>query len=255
MRGIKGKRFIVAGGAIGIGEGLVARLVSEGAIIVVADINETALRVSVTKHKGPGKAIAMPFDIADEASVKALVKRAADELGGLDGLASTVADLSAATMGKDIDVPTMQTKIWERTLQVNVTGHGVLMREVIPHLEARGGGPIVVTSSAAAFFGWPDMPAYAISKAGLHALVRSVAKRCGKQNIRCNGVASGLVLTEGGKVNLKPEVHDQVLNAIAMPRLGEVDDLASALMFFLSDESAWITGQVLSVNGGLAFRD
>jgi len=140
MRGIKGKRFIVAGGAAGIGEALVARLVAEGANVVVGDVNEAALKSSISRlPMSKGKVIGVPFDLADEQSIKSLVERSIGELGGIDGLASTAADLSAATMGKDIDVLTMEAKIWERTNQVNLLGHGLLMREVIPHLVARGG--------------------------------------------------------------------------------------------------------------------
>jgi NAD(P)-dependent dehydrogenase (short-subunit alcohol dehydrogenase family) len=129
------------------------------------------------------------------------------------------------------------------------------MRTAIPHLVAAGGGSIVVTSSANAHYGYAEHPAYSASKAGLHALVRAVARLSGKQNVRCNGVAPGLVLTEGGKVNLTQEIHDHIVESLPMNRLGEPEDLASALLFFLSDESSWITGQILSVNGGYTFRD
>jgi NAD(P)-dependent dehydrogenase (short-subunit alcohol dehydrogenase family) len=256
MKGLKDKRFIVAGGATGMGAALAERLVAEGARIVVGDVNAPALKATVAGlvEQG-GTAEAVIFDLADEASIENLVAQTVRMLGGLDGVASTAADLSAATLGNDHDVLRMDARIWERTNQVNLIGHAILMRATIPHLVAAGGGSIVLTSSANAYYGYTSHPAYSASKAGLHALMRAVARLSGKQKVRCNVVAPGLVLTAGAKVNLARETHDYVVNQMAMDRLGEPDDIASALAFFLSDESAWITGQVLSVNGGLAFRD
>jgi NAD(P)-dependent dehydrogenase (short-subunit alcohol dehydrogenase family) len=149
----------------------------------------------------------------------------------------------------------MDIAIWERTFSVNLIGHALLMRAAIPHLQKAGGGAIVAVSSGAAHAGAAEMPAYAASKAGLQALVRHVARLEGKHNIRCNGVAPGLVMTEGVKVNLTEDIRKFVLATVALPRLGEPDDIAAALTFFLSDESRWISGQVLSVNGGQTFRD
>jgi len=256
MRGIKDKRFIVAGGATGMGASLATRLAEEGASVVVGDINAPALKSLVaTLVQNGGRAIAVTFDLADRASIQNLVEQTARELGGIDGVAITGADLSRETLGNDLDVLHMDPEIWDRTNRVNLVGHALLMQEVIPHLVKAGGGSIVTTSSANAYFGYVTNPAYSASKAGLHALVRTVARLCGKQNVRCNAVAPGLVLTEGAKVNLKKESQDLVVETMALPRLGFPEDVASALMFFLSDESAWITGQVLSVNGGLAFRD
>lgn len=256
MRGLEGKRFIVGGGATGMGAALVRRLVTEGASVVAGDINESALRASVADLVASGgKALAVTFDLSDEASICRLVQRSVEKFGGIDGVAITAADLSAATLGNDRDVLTMDPAIWNRTLTVNLLGHALLMRAAIPHMVAAGGGSIATVSSASAYHGWADNPAYAASKAGLHALVRHVARLCGKDKIRCNAVAPGLVLTEGARVNLKQETMDAIVATMALRRLGEADDIASALLFLLSDDSSWITGQVLSANGGLAFRD
>jgi NAD(P)-dependent dehydrogenase (short-subunit alcohol dehydrogenase family) len=256
MRGIKGRRFIVAGGATGIGATLARRIAAEGASVVVGDINEPALRTCVAGiGASGGNAIAVACDLADDASIRQLVERCEDKFGGIDGLAITVADLSASNLGNDHDILRMNPSVWQRTMTVNLLGHALLMRAAIPHMVAAGGGSIVTTSSAQAYYGYADMPAYAASKAGLHALVRHVARLCGKDKIRCNGIAPGVVLTEGAKVNLKQETLDSVLAATVLPRLGETEDIASAALFLLSDESSWITGQVIAVNGGLAFRD
>jgi NAD(P)-dependent dehydrogenase (short-subunit alcohol dehydrogenase family) len=256
MRGLQGKRIIIGGGATGMGAALALRLVAEGAKVVVGDINEAGLKLLASEfHAGPGKGIVMVFDLADEASIRLLVRRCVEELGGIDGVAISGADLTKATLGNDRTVLDMDRKIWERTLQVNLIGHALLMRESIPHMIKAGGGSIVSISSADAYLGLDEVPAYSASKAGLHALVRHTARLVGKHNIRVNGVAPGLVLTEGAKVNLSKESLELVLNNITLTRLGETEDISSAMAFLLSDESAWITGQVLSVNGGMAFRD
>ena len=255
MKGLKGKRIIIGGGATGIGAALAERLVEEGAAIVVGDINEAALKNNVANLAKKGKAIAVTFDLADENSIYTLVNRGVDELGGLDGLAITGADLSNETLGHDFEVGRIDGKVWDRTLRVNLIGHALLMQAAIPHLLTAGGGSIVTTSSLAAQQPMNTMPAYSASKAGLHALMRNVATTYGKQNIRCNAVAPGLVLTEGGRVNLSQEMMDDATSKIPLTRLGEPKDLAAMIAFLLSDDGEWITGQVYGVNGGNMYRE
>lgn len=256
MRGLKGRVFIVAGGANGIGAAIVARLADEGAAVLVGDLNETALRATVARLRDKGGDVeGLAFDMADEASIETLVARAIAWKGKLNGLAITVADLSVVTLGHDVEVARMDAAIWERTLRVNLIGSGLLMRAVLPHLKAVGGGAIVSTSSSSAFMGSHEMPAYAASKSGLHALVRHTARVGGPDKIRCNGIAPGLVLTPGARVNLTPETELRALGELMLPRLGEPEDLASAYAFLLSDDSSWMTGQIIAVNGGSHMRD
>jgi NAD(P)-dependent dehydrogenase (short-subunit alcohol dehydrogenase family) len=255
MKGLKGKRIVVGGGATGIGAACVTRLIEEGAHVVVGDINEAGLNKLVPDLAKKGKAIPVVFDLADEGSINSLIERTAKELGGIDGVVIPGADLSKGNLGNDHTVLDMQAAIWERTFRVNTLGHALMMKAAIPHLVKAGGGSIVSVTSGAAYLGLATMPAYACSKAGLHALVRHVARICGKDNIRCNGVSPGLVLTEGAKVNLTEEGKQEAISTLCIPRLGEANDLGSTMVFLLSDDSAWLTGQVISVNGGYAFRD
>ncbi len=255
MRGLKGKRVVIGGGATGIGAAVATRLVEEGASVVVGDVNEAGLNKLVSALAKKGKAVGVVFDLADEASINNLVKRAMEEMGGIDGLAIPGADLSKATLGNDDNLMNMDAKIWERTFRVNLLGHALLMKAVIPHMVAAGGGSIVSVSSGAAYVGAPFMPAYAATKAGLQALVRHTARISGKDNIRCNAVSPGSVLTEGALVNMTKEMQDAVLSITPLNRLGVADDLASTMVFLLSDDSSWLTGQTISVNGGSHFRD
>jgi NAD(P)-dependent dehydrogenase (short-subunit alcohol dehydrogenase family) len=256
MRGLKGKRFIIGGGATGMGAALALRLTQEGANVCVGDVNEAGLKKLLPElQKGSGKGMVVTFDLADDASISALVQKCVEAFGGLDGVAIPGADLSKATMGNDHDILNMDVKIWERTLRVNLLGHAMLMKAAIPHMIKAGGGSIVTVSSNAAFAGLDYMPAYAASKSGLHALVRHVARIGGPNKIRCNFVAPGIVMTEGGKVNMTQAIEDEFMAIQTLKRFGEPDDLASAMAFLLSDEASWLTGQGISVNGGASFRD
>lgn len=245
MQDLQGKRVIVGGGATGIGAALVRVLVSRGAQVVVGDISESGLGALMEELEGAGRAIPVTFDLADDSSIEHLVQVCEDELGGVDGLAITGADLSSATAEADRPVLEMDPKLWERVFRVNTIGHAMLIKAAIPQLRSGGGGAIAIVTSAAAFMGSPRWPAYASSKAALAALVRSVALSYGADGIRCNGVNPGRIVKGG---------LDEV-PANALGRIGRADDVAKVLTFLLSDESSWITGQIISANGGSAMRE
>ena len=188
----------------------------------------------------------------DEASVARLVATAVEGFGGLDGIHVNAADLEAVVQDSDVcDVP---LEIFDRTLQVNLRGHLLCTRHALPALLTRGGGSIVYTSSGAAFMGEPERVAYAVSKSGVHALVRHVASRWGKRRIRANAVAPGLVMTDPVRRSMTPAQIESVLAITRSDRLGEPADIAAAVAFLCSDDGAWINGQVLSVDGGVTMR-
>lgn len=252
MADLEGKVIVVAGGATGIGAATAQRLAAAGARVVVGDINEQGGRATA---KAIGEAARfVPFDIADEASVVALMEAAGESFGGLHGLFSNAADLSPETLGGDTDIVKMTAETWQKSLAVDLTGFFYTARHAIPRLLEAGGGPIVVTSSAAAFEGSRQRPAYATAKAGLGALVRHIASRWGKQGIRCNAVAPGVVLSEQLRPNVSADHIEAYLRAHRLGRLGVPNDIASAVTFLLSAEADWITGQVISVDGGMVLR-
>lgn len=256
MRGLNNKRIVVASGATGIGAATAERLASEGAKVIVGDINDAGVAETVNRITAShGVAKGVHYDLADDGSIEALITACARTYGGIDGLANIGADVGTSTLPKDVDVSEMDVAIWQRTLRVNLIGHALLIRAALPHFIAQGSGAIISVSSGAAYDGNLTMPAYAASKAGLHALIRHVARRWGKDNIRCNAVAPGLVLTGPAKATLSQESLDASLTALPLTRLGDTRDLAAMISFLLSDDAAWITGQVISVNGGYAFRE
>ncbi|AQW47625.1 MULTISPECIES: SDR family NAD(P)-dependent oxidoreductase [Streptomyces] len=256
MRGLQGKRIVVAGGATGIGAATAERLAEEGASVVVGDINLVGAKATSQRiAEAGGTAVAVEFDLADEESIGALVDRAAAEFGGVDGLYNVGADLSDDHLGRDTDLLEMDPALWRRTHEVNLLGYALTCRAVIPRLLAQGGGVIVNTSSGAAWGGEPRRPAYAASKAGINALTRHIASRWGKEGIRCNAVAPGLVMGDTQKQRDDQRLQAMALKIARSPRLGEPADVAGTVAFLLSDDAEWVNGQVWSVCGGMSLRD
>ena len=250
---LAGKSVIVAGAATGIGATSARRLAAEGARVVVGDIDLPGAEAVAEAITGEGgQAVPVRVDIADEASVRALVETAVDAYGGLDG-----AHVNAGAMQLlpgDTDVVDMDLAVWDGIMTVNLRGHMLVARHVVPRLLAGGGGALVHTSSDAAFVGEPPRPAYAATKAGINALVRHVASRWGREGVRANAIAPGLVLTDRVRESASEELKRKLLRGTPSPRLGEPADIAAMTAVLLSDAASWVNGQVLSVDGGTVMR-
>jgi NAD(P)-dependent dehydrogenase (short-subunit alcohol dehydrogenase family) len=255
MRGLDGKVVVVAGGGSGIGAATAGRLAEEGASVVVGDIVEpNAKAVAEAIRANGGTAIAHGFDISDDGSVAALVAAAVAEFGGLDAIHANAADLSQEVIGRDSDAIDLDLGVFDRTIAVNLRGHLLCTRHALPRLLERGGGAIVYTSSAAGHVGEPQRPSYGMSKSGINALMRHVTSKWGREGIRANCVAPGLVLTKTIRDNSDPAFREYALGVGRSPRLGEPEDIAAAVAFLMSDDASWITGQVISVDGGTTMR-
>ncbi|GBE66708.1 putative short-chain type dehydrogenase/reductase [Mycobacterium sp. MFM001] len=254
LQGLAGKVVLVAGGATGIGATTAARLAAEGCHVVVGDIAaEAAQETARTIVEEGGTATAVTFDLADPASVAHLVAETVKTYGRLDALFTVGADMSS--LQGDSDVVDIDFDLWDHVMAVTLRGYVAAMKYSIPHILERGGGAIVNMSSAAAFQGEPARPAYAASKAGVGALTRHVATRWGKEGIRCNAVAPGFTATEAIRsVPQWPDLEKSALKRIRGPRVGRPTDIAGVVAFLLSDEGAWINGQVINVDGGTVLR-
>jgi NAD(P)-dependent dehydrogenase (short-subunit alcohol dehydrogenase family) len=253
MRGLKGKRIIVAGAATGIGAATAKRLAEEGAHLVVGDINMKGLEATVGEIKSANGVVeGVHFDLADPKSAIALTDACLKAYGGVDGLANIGADLS---LGGDLDLLSASEQTWDRQFDCNLLGYTRTLRAVLPHFVAQKSGAIVNTSSMASYFGEEVRFGYAAAKAGVNALTRHVAHRWGRDNIRCNCIAPGFVASDKASSNLPAAVKEQVVAAIPLGRPAHPSDLAPLYAFLLSDDSAWITGQVWTINGGQMFRE
>jgi len=253
MRGLKGKVATIAGAATGIGKATAIRLAEEGVSLVLGDINVAGVEaVAAHVNAAGGKAVAVRCDIADDESVKALVDLAVNTYGGLDFMHANAADLKTVLSDTNaVDVP---LEVFDRTIAVNLRGHLLCTRHSIPEFQKRGGGAIVYTSSAASYAGEPERVAYGVSKSGINALMRHVASRWGKEGIRANAIAPGVVITEATSTGIPDEMKQMILAMTRSPRLGTPGDIAAMVAMLFSDDGEWINGQVVSVDGGVILR-
>ena len=255
MRGQRGKVVVVAGGAGGIGTATCLRLAAEGAAVVVGDINAAgATEVAEQISAAGGDARAVTVDVSDEASVDHLFASAVEAHGGIDAVHVNAADLSREVIGSDTDVVDVDLGLFDHTLAVDLRGHVLCARRAVPLLLQRGGGAIVHTSSEAAFAGTPARPSYSVAKAGINALVRHVASRWGKEGVRANAVAPGLVVSPALAARGETPLQRDALRRNRSPRLGRPEDIAAMVAFLFSDDGEWVNGQVISVDGGALLR-
>jgi NAD(P)-dependent dehydrogenase (short-subunit alcohol dehydrogenase family) len=255
MRGLAGKTFIVAGGATGIGAGTAERLASEGASVVVGDINITAANTTVERiTKAGGRAIGVEFDLADEQSIQNLVDCTIDAFGPIHGLHNVGADLSENNLGRDTTVLDTDLDVWHRTLDVNLLGYVRTTRAVLPHLLKQGTGSIVNTSSGGSLGTDPMHVAYNATKAAVNQLTRHVANNWGAKGVRCNAVMPGLVMGETQERQNDQQLQQMFLMAAKTTRLGRPADLAAVIAFLLSDDAEWVNGQVWYIGGASHMR-
>lgn len=252
---LDGKVAIVAGASRGIGEVTARRLAYEGAGVVVAGppSDEAAVAVIVAEIIAEGgRALGAVFDAADDASFATLCDAAVAQFGGIDVFHANFAD--QAILLEDSDILDTGDAVMDRTLDVNLKGMARATRHALPYLLARGGGAMIYSSSAAASMGQPVRPYYAMSKAGIGALVRHVASRWGRENIRANAILPGYILTPAMQDNAPVELLAEFQSETPAVRLGRSEDIAAMVAMLASADGEWINGQTISVDGGLTMR-
>ena len=255
---LEGRRILVVGGGqqdygiedppMGNGRAMSALFGREGAAVAVSDIDEASAEVTAELVRaGDATAVAIAADAADEADVARMVSEASSALGGLDGIVLNV----GVAGGLGLEGTTVED--WDRVMAVNARAHFLGLKHGLPELRNGGGGAIVLTGSLASRETMPS-PAYAASKGALETLVRNGAIE-GAPSVRVNLLIPGLIDTPLGRLATKlapqrAEVH------IPLGRQGTPDEVARAALFLMSDESSYMTGQSLVVDGGLgvAFR-
>jgi len=250
MNRLKGKAILIAGASANIGAATARRLAGEGARVMLGarSSDRTGAVVEQIRAEG-GQAETVCFDAAEEESIAAMVAHAAKSFGGLDGMFVNMAELTRHA--QDTDAVTVPMDVFDRAVAVNLRGHLLCARHVVPVLIERGGGSIVFTSSSAAFMGRDRGISYTVTKHALTALMRHVATSWGKRGIRSNIVSPGLVLSDKNRDH--PEMQ-KVLAITPSTRLGEPEDIAAAVAMLMSADGAWINGQVLCVDGGVVMR-
>ena len=248
-----GKVAVVTGGAGGIGAATATLLAERGAAVVVADIDpDAAKHVAVGIEEQGGTAAAHVTDVSDETSVTALMAHAVDLFGGVDILHNNAAAMGPDVLGRDLDLEFLDLEVWERTLAVNLRGAMLGCKHAIPLMRRRGGGAIVNTSSVAGEAGDVRFVAYGVSKAGINILTKCVASRYGREGIRCNAIAPGMVLTDTLQRALSKSDIDSALRHHLSARAGYPIDIARAVAFLVSEEGSFINGHILDVDGGVS---
>jgi 3-oxoacyl-[acyl-carrier protein] reductase len=171
-----------------------------------------------------------------------------EQLGGVDILVNNAGLWGAVTKGKMLE---LDIAYWDKVMAINLTGMLLCARAVVPSMIARGGGAIVNQSSIGAFTVSPKMPHYCVSKAGVNALTKTMAKDFGAHNIRVNAIAPGSIATDATMGQIGEAGLDQIVATQALKRVGQTDDLTGPLLFLVSDLARFVTGQVLVVDGGV----
>jgi NAD(P)-dependent dehydrogenase (short-subunit alcohol dehydrogenase family) len=253
MEGRLAGKVIVVAGAGGIGDGLAARYASEGASVVLGDINVSIAQAAVDEISAAGgTAVATLLDGADDDSIKASVDLAVSKFGGLDGFHANFASFKDGESGQD--VLGLPLEVYDEVMRVNARGFVLCVRHALPPMLKQGGGSIVFTSSGAAHQAEPVRVAYAMSKAAENALMRHVARRFGPDGIRANVIAPGVVAHKRFWDVMPADVVDEMKQRIPIGRLGAPADIAAMGALLMSDEGSFITGQVISVDGGGSMR-
>ena len=244
----EGKVVVVTGAAQGIGEAYAKAIAAEGGAVVVADLNvESGEQVATEIESAGGQAFFVRTDVSSAESAAALVKATTDEYGGIDGLVN-----NAAIYG-DMQFDLLISVDWDyyrRFMSVNMDGALVMTRAAYPVMQGRGGGSIVNQSSTAAYL---YSGFYGLAKVGINGLTQQLAHELGGMNIRVNAIAPGPTDTAATRTQAG-DAAKELVKGLALKRMGQPEDLVGACLFLLSDESSWVTGQIVAVDGGQTFR-
>jgi 3-oxoacyl-[acyl-carrier protein] reductase len=242
---LKGKTALVTGGAQGIGKAIALALARAGADVAVSDINldkagETAAEVAALGVKSA----AIEGNVANPESAQAMVDKAVAELGKLDILVNN------AGITRDNLIMRMKEEDWDLVLDVNLKGSFNCSKAALKHMSKARSGRIINIASVVGAMGNAGQANYVASKAGLIGLTKTIAREYSSRNITANAVAPGFIDTAMTQA-LPEKVREELMKQIPLGRLGTSEDVAGAVKFLASDSAAYITGQVIHVNGGM----
>jgi NAD(P)-dependent dehydrogenase (short-subunit alcohol dehydrogenase family) len=253
MGRVDGKVALITGGGSGIGEATAILFAAEGAAVGVADIAApSARRVADAIIDSGGRAVAITADVSAEDDVRRMVDAVVTRFGRLDILHNNAALVAPDLFARDRAITEMDVEIWDAVMGVNLRGPMLGCKHAIPVMIDGGGGSIINMSSGSSRLGDFERSAYGASKAGVNALTVYVATQYGRQGVRANAILPGLVLTPAAATNLPPERRAVVESNLLTPFIGEPADIANLVLYLASDESRYVTGQLVPANGGMS---
>ena len=246
---LAGRAAVVTGAATGIGLASAQALAGEGARVALLDLSEAEARnaAAAIEAETGSRAVGLHCDVADAASVERAVEAAKSELGHIDVLACMAATLTSRQSVADLPL-----EEWEQAFRVNVTGSFLACKQVIPHMREAGRGSIILTASQMGQVAWPGSTAYCSTKGAILQLTKGIALDHREENIRCNsvspgGVATGRLVARWGDLETAEREWGP---KHALGRLGQPDEIAAGVVFLASDESRFMTGADLLIDGG-----
>lgn len=249
---LQDKVALVTGGATGIGRAISEELCAQGARVAVLDVNDEAGKACVAAlTQAGGELLYLHCDVSDEAQVKASIDSVVEHFGGLD-----LACNNAAVSRGSGPIHQFSREVFDQTLELCLTNTWLCMKYELEAMLAGGGGSIVNISSNASLRGQAFNTAYASAKGGVNILTKSAATEYASQGVRINAVSPGVIRTPGLEKYFEeqPKMAEQLRKVAPMQRLGEPAEIANAVAFLLSEKASFITGQLLSVDGGGAVR-
>ncbi len=242
---LKDKVALITGGARGIGRAIAMTFAKEGADIVVADVNLEIAQKTASEIEGLGrKALALEMDVTSYEKVEEGINKILDKMGKVDILVNN------AGITKDNLLLRMSQAEWDAVINVNLKGTFNCIKAVCRPMIKQRSGRIISIASIIGLMGNPGQANYAASKAGIIALTKTVAKELASRNINANAVAPGFIQTEM-TAGLAEDIKKKMLEAIPLAKLGEPGDVANLCLFLASDESSYITGQTIIIDGGM----
>ena len=246
---LKNKVAIVTGAAQGIGEAYAMGIATEGASVVIADRErEKGTRVAEQINSSGGKALFVEVDVASAVSTQEMAKKTIDAFGGIDFLVNNAAIFGGMQIAPLVKV---DWDYYTRFMEVNMNGAIHCTRACYRSMRERGGGAIVNQSSTAA---WMAMGFYGIAKLAINGITQTLARELGHMNIRVNAIAPGPTDTEANRSVVPESILKMIVAQMPLSRMGQPEDLVETCIFLLSDASAWITGQIINVDGGQIMR-
>lgn len=242
---------IVTGAGRGLGRAFAERVGAEGARVAVAEVDAALGEATTEALRRSGlEATFVQVDISQWPAVQAMAAAVAERWGGIDGLVNNAA-MAYRLGGQRFD--SIREEEWDRVMAVNVRGTWNCCKAVVPYMRARGKGKIVNVASDTALWGATTLLHYVASKGAIIALTRALARELGDDRIAVNAIAPGLTMTEAGQL-AAPERQRQYVEGRAMRREQQPDDVTGSVVFLLSDDADFITGQLLAINGGFVLN-